>query len=363
MRRSLLAAVSVSPFVLFAFAGPAPAAEAYRVSGPHVHENLAIYFIHGQSKPGKVPLTLEEALARGTVRVRETSNVNQLEIENLGLDEVFVQSGDIVKGGKQDRTLMVSLLLPPQSGAVPIASFCVEEGRWSARGGEDARTFATAAAAVPARELKLALKAPMPAAADAGGAAGRVRAGAVRGAESETGLRQQQVWEQVRRTQMRLSSSLGAQVRSAKSASSLQLALENEKLMDAQKRFVAALEAAGKSGDDIVGYAFAVNGELNSADVYPSNGLFRKMWPKLLAASAIEAIGHKDRPRVAAPASAAVTAFLAAADGGKASGKPLDAGLHLQTREAEKAYLFETARAAAAPGKPADFVHRNYLAK
>ena len=27
---------------------------------------------------------------------------------------------------------------------------------------------------------------------------------------------------------------------------------------------------------------FAVNGKLNSAEIYPSNGLFRKMWPKLL---------------------------------------------------------------------------------
>jgi hypothetical protein len=40
-------------------------------------------------------------MAKGLVRVRETSNVNQLEIENLGAEEVFVQSGDIVKGGKR----------------------------------------------------------------------------------------------------------------------------------------------------------------------------------------------------------------------------------------------------------------------
>ena len=111
-----------------------------------MHENLAIYFIHGKSAPGKVPLTLDEAMAKGTVKVRETSNVNQLEIENLGNEEVFVQSGDIVKGGKQDRTLMVSLVLPPKSGSIPIASFCVEEGRWSARGREDAKNFATASA-------------------------------------------------------------------------------------------------------------------------------------------------------------------------------------------------------------------------
>ncbi len=142
MRWSLLAlaAISTSPLVMFSLVGigGAKAPDGFRVSDPIVHENLAIYFIHGKSEAGKVPLTLEEAMAKGFVRVRETSNVNQLEIENLGAEEVFVQSGDIVKGGKQDRTLMVSLVLPPKSGSVPIASFCVEEGRWSPRGREDA---------------------------------------------------------------------------------------------------------------------------------------------------------------------------------------------------------------------------------
>ena len=48
-----------------------------------------------------------------------------------------MQSGDIVKGGQQDRVLTVSLMLPPKSGRIPIASFCVEQGRWPARGKED----------------------------------------------------------------------------------------------------------------------------------------------------------------------------------------------------------------------------------
>jgi hypothetical protein len=367
MRWSLLAAVSAAPFVLFSFAnlGGAQAPEGQRISGPVVHENLAVYFIHGKSAAGKVPLTLEEAMAKGAVKVRETSNVNQLEVENLGDNEVFVQSGDIVKGGKQDRTLMVSLLLPPKSGAIPIASFCVEEGRWTARGREDAKNFSTASAAVPSRELKLAMKAPLPAAPagdtlNADPSRGRARVATVTAAE--TGVRQRQVWENVRKTQAKLTGSLGTSVRSAQSASSLQLALENEKLMDAQKGYVNALKAAGESSDDIVGFIFAVNGELNSADVYPSNGLFRKMWGKLLTASVIEAIGHKDQPAVAAPAVEAVTAFLAAAESGKPSEKTLNAGVRLETREADKAYLFETARAAS-PAAPASFVHRNYLAR
>src|SRR5687768_12149556 len=106
--------------------GPALAETAQRLSGPHVHQNLAVYFIHGESAAGPVPLTLEEAMVKGEVQVIETGQVNELKIENTGGEEVFIQAGDIVKGGRQDRVLMVSLLLKPHSGQVPISSFCVE---------------------------------------------------------------------------------------------------------------------------------------------------------------------------------------------------------------------------------------------
>jgi hypothetical protein len=354
MRFRELAAIAASPFILLAITGfgTAQTATGTRLSGPLMHENLAVYFIHGKSAPGEVPLTLDEALARGLVQVRETGDVNQLEIENRGDQQVFVQSGDIVKGGRQDRTLMVSLVLPPHSGRIPIASFCVEQGRWSARGNEDPTRFVTASASVPSREMKLAMKAPPPASPPA--ARPGVSAPAL--ASVDTGRRQQEIWNGVRDTQARLNDNLGGQVRSSQSSSSLQLALENDKLVGAQAAYVGALKAAGEAEDDILGYVFAVNGTINSADVYPSNGLFRKMWSKLLDASAIEAISHKDAPRAAAPTLEAVETFLAAADSGKASEKPLNAGVRLTIHDAPANYLFETATADG-------WVHRNYLAK
>src|SRR5262249_57259376 len=130
------------------------------VSGPPVHENLAIYFTHGASVAGPVPLALPEALAKGRVQVLETGQVNELKIENTGDEEVFIQAGDMVKGGRQDRVLTVSLLLPPRSGVVPIASFCVEPGRWSPRAGEDPTRFASASEAMPSRRALLVMAAP-----------------------------------------------------------------------------------------------------------------------------------------------------------------------------------------------------------
>jgi len=165
------------------------------------------------------------------------------------------------------------------------------------------------------------------------------------------------VWRRVRSVQDKLSTNLGAPVNAAVSQSSLQLALENEKLKDAQAAYIKTLQRAGEREDDIVGYVFALNGKLNSAEIYPSNGLFRKMWPKLLQASVTEAIGHNNADRDPAPAGETALAFLTEAANGKASEKPLPANVRLEVRDADKAFYFETRRASGA------WVHRSYLAK
>ncbi len=360
MHRLVLPALAASSLALVLLGASAARADGYRVTGPVTHENLAIYLVHGKSAEGRVPLTLDEALAKHVVRVHETGDVNQLAVENLGDEDVFIQSGDIVKGGRQDRALTVSLLLPPRSGRVPLASFCVEQGRWTARRDEDPSTFATAAAAVPSREAKIAMKAPpevmnnlMGLIPIAGVLSGDPTA--ARAAAADTSTRQREVWKKVRTIQDRLSSSVGAPVAAPASQTSLQLALENEKLRDLQAAYVKALEAAGREGDDVVGYVFAINGKVNSADIYPSNGLFRKMWSKLLRASVTEAIGERDATAEPPPAADAVMAFLDEAAKGKASEKALPADIALETRAGDKALYFETRRNGA-------WVHRNYLA-
>ena len=45
----------------------------------------------------------------------------------------------------------------------------------------------------------------------------------------------------------------------------------------------------------MIGYVFAINGHVNSADVYASRALFVKLWPKLLKASAVEAVAELNK--------------------------------------------------------------------
>jgi hypothetical protein len=365
MHRRKLLALAGSSLAFLTLGFKDVGANEYRVSAPIIHENLAIYLVHGRSVPGPVPLTLAEAMVKQAVRVHETGNVSELQIENLGTDEVFVQAGDIVKGGKQDRVLTVSLILPPKSGKIAIASLCVEQGRWTARGKEDVTTFATASAAVPSREAKLAMRAPAPVVdrpanqpmtTGIGRGDARIPNSRV-GYVTEGSSAQQKVWDNVRKVQQGLSSNLGTTVNAAASGTSLQLALENEKLKDAQRGYITALQTAAEKDGDVVGYIFAINGKLNSAEVYPSNGLFRKMWPKLLDASVTEAIGQKKGDKDATPTGETALAFLDAASKGQSSEKTLTKEVRLETRNAEKAFYFETRRASGG------WVHRSYLAK
>src|SRR5262245_23083445 len=271
MRKGKHMRIAIIPLAAAAFAtlgaggGPVLADAGKLVSGPHVHENLAIFFIHAPSAPGPVPLTLTEALAKGRVEVVETGRVNELRIENKGDEEVFVQAGDIVKGGRQDRVLMVSLLLQPRSGQVPIASFCVEAGRWSGRAGEDSVKFASSFEAMPSRRALKVIAAPPPSVPAAGSGP----------TPSDTSARQQQIWDTVAKMQADLSRGVGERVSAPQSASSLQLALENSKLKEARAAYIAALEAQGQSGSDVVGYVAAINGKTVSANIYPSNALFQ----------------------------------------------------------------------------------------
>jgi hypothetical protein len=346
--------------LLYPAAPPAEAAgsDGLRISGPVTHGKLALYFVHGTSASGPVPLTLQEAMSTGAAIVHETSDVNELAVENVGAEPVFVQAGDIVKGGQQDRVVSVSLLIPPKSGRIPIGAYCVEHGRWSQRGGEDVTKFASAAAAIPSKQAKLAMKAATldSATSTATATTGEVAALA---APADTSSRQSEVWRLVSEMQAGLTASLDTEVAAATSASSLQLALENEKLAATRKAYVDALRAAGEADGDIIGYAFAIDGRINSADVYPSNGLFRKMWPKLLEASATEAIGAAAGSGSAPPPRPAdIEAFLEAAQSaapGKA--QPLEGQALMETRESPQALYVATSLADGTP------LHRNYLAK
>src|ERR1043165_4516640 len=89
---------------------PRPQKSNYRLSGPYTHQNLTVFLIHGKDQTTRTFLTLQEALAQKKVKVYETKDVNELAIRNLSNQDIYVQSGDIVRGGDQDRMISVDFI-------------------------------------------------------------------------------------------------------------------------------------------------------------------------------------------------------------------------------------------------------------
>lgn len=292
----------------------------YTILGPYAHENLAVYLIQSKEKIDDTRyMTLEEALEKGKVIVHETGNVGTLTIENNANNiYIFIQSGDIVKGGKQDRTIGYDYVIPPKSGKVKLSSFCVERGRWSRRGGESSKRFSSSSNQVATRELKLAAR--------------RDRS-------------QSRVWEEVDAFQMKLSKNMGRSVRPEASASSLELTLEDKDVKKVTKNYTSSLIKVLEGKKNIVGFAFSINGKINSAEIYSSSDIFVKLWPKLLGACAVEAIAKYDTDaEFSHPSLKSVKDFLKESENVKIHKDTIDAQVSVSTKEAADKVVFETYR-------------------
>lgn len=312
-----------------------PPQRSQNLSGPFTHKNLTVYLVHGEDHlKGRTPLTLEEAMDRELVVVRETSSVNKLEIENVSkTEEVYVQAGDIVKGGRQDRVLAVDLIVPANSGRMPLDAFCVEQGRWTARGAEPTHAFRSSTEIAPSKELKLAAR------------------------HSKS---QSQVWESVAQAQGGLSAASNTNVASNTSRSSLQLSLENSEVRATSREYIAALRSIIDGRDDVVGFVFAINGEINSGDTYGSTRLFAKLWPKLLKAASIEAVSESYGSRDSASVDVDhVRDFMS--DGEKAritAERSITDRVSMVTRESGRVVFLESRDV-----DESGWLHRNYLSR
>ena len=354
MRPYRLSIIAILTASVIAIGWTAPATvvsanEDYRLTGPYTHNNLAIYLVHREGRDdGPVPLTLREAMEQGVVKVIETGNVEELVVRNLGRHEVFIQSGDIVKGGKQDRVLTVSLILPPNSGDIPIGAFCVERERWSGRGHEKTTEFSASTARMPSQAARRVL-------------AERVRREMVARPRARHGSGrneslQYQVWDSVAKLHAYMSEAVGLDVADERSPSSLQLSLENTALASALGGYQTSLGGLPQEYPSAVGYVFAINGKINSGDEFGSAGLFRKLWPRQLKAASTEAIAGQDTSIRDQPTLAEVAAFIDGVRASEPAGKSMPGRMILETRETEKALYTEIRR------QSGRWVHRSFIA-
>lgn len=234
------------------------------VGAPLVSGALAVYPIGRDEDQADEPriMTLPEALDAGVAVVRELGKVEELAVEVLGNLPVLGLVGDLMRGGRQDRVLRHNVVAMPGTH-VRVGSFCVEAGRWERRGTESDERFGGSTRAAPSSMRCLLAR----------------------------GTHQQAVWDHVRDTQRDLSrmSTAGASIMSRSSRTSLQLSLEHADLGHDLAELVAPLR--GLPDVDVVGHVVFIGGRLCHADLFSSAELHARLWPRLLDAAAVDALG------------------------------------------------------------------------
>jgi hypothetical protein len=81
-------------------------------------------------------ISLSQAINQGLATISErgtasTENVHWLRINNQSDKSIFINSGEMIAGGRQDRMVMKDTILVPTKRDQYIPVMCVEEGRWS----------------------------------------------------------------------------------------------------------------------------------------------------------------------------------------------------------------------------------------
>ncbi|MGQ0637082.1 MAG: ARPP-1 family domain-containing protein [Planctomycetaceae bacterium] len=300
----------------------------YVIGSPIRHGNLTIFPIHSKTPRHEDRfMTLEEGLKARTVEVlemgargravrhwqdaeqaqaqqidsdqandeevaadddAETSDelafgddVNRLMVINRGDKPLYLMPGEIIVGGSQDRTIAEETVIAATGEPVAIDVYCVEPGRWGLRDAATATAVFDEVAGDSATDENLAAEANQGQFVAKAGTLSKASRFAVQAGEG-----QQSVWDAVERTN---------QVSGATWQSGAFTANYVDKEMVAQlKPYVDALGCPVSDHKQVVGVVVAINGKIETVDVFESTPLFRKLWPQLLKSFALDALATVD---------------------------------------------------------------------
>jgi len=225
-------------------------------SGP-----LRMFSVRWDSPRAATYRTLDEALADQSLRVGEISDggsVPTLEVENRSNQRVFIMAGEQLVGAKQNRVVNASFMVDAHA-RMPFPVSCVEQGRWAYR----SRNFASAGTSSHASLRYLMNRHAYE---------GYHRHGSP---TSDQGA----VWDAVHRVALKTgtSSPTGALHDVYSTAGDRLEAMSNE---------IAADPHA-------CGAVFACGGRIVGLDLFDQPATLGKLWPKLVRAYAMDALGHE----------------------------------------------------------------------
>jgi ARG/rhodanese/phosphatase superfamily protein len=302
------------PVLLFATAGLLAAgpqtttiAGQYKLLEPISHGDLTIFpVVTSKSSDTSGFITLDEGIRSGEVVVTEVGNlhgmmrrrpytqnyargaeVNRLVLVNNSKMPLILLAGEIVTGGKQDRVISKDRLVPPESDPLDLTVFCVEPGRWV----ESSTKFDTHASVMAQPSVRK---------------------------KAMVDANQQKVWDEVATARAGMVAKLAVEpsvsvtgggggsaggvmgspraLHELQATSSYAKAIENSAVKQQMESITEPMQKSYESvikqlrNQNAVGVVVAVKGRIVWADIFASNALLTKYWPKLLQSYAAESL-------------------------------------------------------------------------
>jgi ARG and Rhodanese-Phosphatase-superfamily-associated Protein domain len=227
--------------------------DSVSVGNPIEYRNLKIFPLNAKSTLStRDYTTLDEAMNRGWLKIKESGEgrVNSVEVRNGGNEVVFMLTGEMVTGAKQDRMLEKDVLLPPYSDWISVPVYCVEHGRWHGK----------------SMDFK---------------PSGYVAPNEVRN-QAKNYENQQEVWDSVAKSQRELG--VPSQTGTVKDTYENK---EVQKKIEDYKDNMSRIPGLSKS---TIGVVVTTGSRIICMDMFANNSLLRKFWDKLIRSYAMDAI-------------------------------------------------------------------------
>jgi hypothetical protein len=232
------------------------------------YKNLTIFPLMIKRMPGQNYVTLDQAMKKGWLNIREigSGEVNAVEVRNTSAHMIFIMTGEIISGAKQDRMLSEDVLLPPHSGWVRAPVYCVEHGRWIGETPE----FKSGELLVPNALRK----------------------------KAKITESQSDVWDEIASGQDRLGI--------ASTTRTVRANYADENMQKKIDEYVQQFERIPVLSHNTVGVVVTTGNRIICCDIFANNTLLAKLWHKLVKSYTMDAIDG-DRATVTRER---VTAFL-----------------------------------------------------
>lgn len=322
MKRLLVLGISMTLAGMLSLAARPQPAEAgqgfagsdYKILAPISHGDLTIFPVVASKVHDTTDfLTLDEGIRSGQVVVTEVGNihplirrrttvvppqgsgaeVNRLVLVNNSKYPLILLAGEVVTGGKQDRLVGKDRIVPPESDPVDLSVFCVEHGRWV----ESSQKFDTHASVMAQPSVR---------------------------GKAMVSNSQQKVWDEVGTSNQNMAYNTQAivtrnysasqtvsveaaapmaELRKLDSTTSYAKTRENKAIQQQVDDIVQPMQKSYESvikqlrDQNAVGVVVAVKGRIIWADIFASNALLSKYWPKLLQSYAAEALSTSGERR------------------------------------------------------------------